>query len=141
MQLTYGDLPNWEVCTKLTMVSFDTAAKNLGVYRWVAEVKKYLEAFEHAKSGLLAKYGKEDIEGSGQYVIEGADNISSYRQELQDLLALPTIDFKADFSLFERDFDEGACVYPKDKNLWLNAAEIASVLNCMNKQKEEEKTC
>lgn len=132
MQLTYGDLPTADICVKLTSVSFDTAAKNLGVYRLTSEIKGYLEAFDNERRKLLERYGT--IQENGEvYRIEGEENIEAYKRALQDLMSTPITDFKADFSLFERDFDGGACVYPQDNKLWLNAAEIGSILNFMNK--------
>lgn len=137
MNLTYGDLPNKAVCGKLTQISFSTPRKNLEIYRLVLALQPYQDAFENEKRKLFVKLGEPAPDDPNKLIIQQEDNIKQYKLELQELTNTEITDFKADFSLSDEDFADYACNYPQDKNMWLNAAEIGTLIKFAEKCKED----
>ncbi len=134
MKLRFGDLPNSNTCVKLSMVSFESPQKNLDVYRFISSLKPLQEFFNSERKKLLVKYGKTDDKGVCS--ILGEDNVKGYKEGLEAILRLEIKDHIPNPLLEEKDFSEDFCRYPDDKNLWMNAADIDSILTFCEKLKD-----
>lgn len=119
------------------MVSFDSPQKNLEVYRFVNDLKPLQEFFEIERSKLLQKYGCDN--GDNTYTVKGQDNISNYQKDVHQLLDLEIDEniFIPNISL--EDFSGNCSSYPEDKNLWMNAHDIESVFNFIEKYRAKGK--
>lgn len=131
MKLTYGDLTSRENCIKLSMVGFSTPQKSLEVYKFICAVRPLQEFFEIERSKILQKYGTDD--GNGTFTIRSPEKIAAYQNELSKILNLEIEEEIPNPNLTEDDFSSENCCYPSDKNLWMNAHDIESVLNISKK--------
>lgn len=129
-KITYGDIPSRDTCFKLSMVSFDSPSKNLRVYKFCEALRVCQNFFENERHKLMEKYGTE--ESPGKYKVETVP----YNTGIKNLIALEIDDEIPDHGLTENDFSDDMCQYPTDKNLWLNAAEIRTILAFGEKIKE-----
>ncbi len=130
MSITYGDLPNRELLTKLSMVSFSTPKKNLDVYRFCNAVNPHLDFILNERQKLLEKYGEK--EQGGTYKVE----VKPFNEAMRGIGVLEVPDDIPDHGLTEEDFEN--CEYPKAKELWLNANDIMFLLNLSKKLKQEK---
>lgn len=128
--ITYGDIPSRDTCFKLSMVSFDSPSKNLRVYKFCEALKLCQNFFENERKKLLEKYGKE--ESPGKYKVETVP----YNEGIRNLMGLEIEDKIPPHCLTEDDFSDDRCQYPTDKNLWINASEIRTILGFGEKIKE-----
>lgn len=133
MKLTYSDLTSRDNCVKLSMVSFSTPQKNLEVYKFVCALRPLQEFFEIERSKILQKYGTDN--GTGLYTITGTEKVKAYQDDLQKLLDIEIEENIPCPNLTENDFFSDNCSYPQDKNLWMNAHDIESVLAISKKLK------
>lgn len=135
--MTYGDLLPMPTCQKLVMVSFDSPQKNLSVYRFMEALSPHQSYIENEKRKLLERLGTPDEHYIGRYRLEGQDKINEYNQRFAELLSMEIGVSLPPPGVTAEDFLDEKCCYPSDKNLWLSAADIASVLEFSSKQKKE----
>lgn len=139
MSLTYADLPSRAIMLKLTMVSFNTAQKNLSLFKLAKDLQVYQEAFDNEKNKLLEKHGTPIPNEPGRFIIN--KNVDEYSAKKAELLATEIKETLPMVDLTEQDFLNANCQYPQDKTFWLNAVEIGELLEFMQKLKKaaEEK--
>lgn len=130
--MTYGDLLPVEITAKLIATSFDDPSINLWAYKLYKSLLDYQEFFENERNKLIVKYGNE-IE-NGKYQVPQC-NVNEYREDLKKIISMP-IDGKIPyFELTEDNFSAEHCQYSKDKEMWLSAMDINSILRFMEKVK------
>lgn len=133
--MIYGDLLPVEITAKLIATSFDNPAVNLWAYKLYKSLLNYQEFFENERNKLITQYGKE-IE-PGKYQVQ-KDKVQEYRNALNEIIKMP-IDGKIPyFELTEDNFSAEHCQYSKDKDMWLSAVDINSILIFMEKVKSGE---
>lgn len=130
--MTYGDLLPVQITAKLIATSFDDPSINLWAYKLYKSLLDYQEFFENERNKLIVKYGNE-IENGKYQVLQC--NVDEYRENLKKIISMP-IDGKIPyFELKEDNFASDRCQYSKDKDMWLNAVDINSILKFMEKVK------
>lgn len=132
MNLKFKDLISIDICAKLSSVSFNSPKKNLDVYRLVSALNGPQSFFIKEHDKLLQKYGKPLKNGS----YDLSDNINEYKSEMDKLLDLEIDGDIPCPSISADDFDSDKCVYSTDKNMWMNAKDINSVLSFIQKLKK-----
>lgn len=130
--MTYGDLLPVQITAKLIATSFDDPSINLWAYKLYKSLLDYQEFFENERNKLVVKYGNE-IE-KGKYQVPKC-NVDEYREDLKKIISMQ-IDGKIPyFELKEDNFSADRCQYSKDKEMWLSAVDINSILVFMEKVK------
>lgn len=130
--MTYGDLLPVQITAKLIATSFDDPSINLWAYKLYKSLLDYQEFFENERNKLITKYGKE-VE-PGKYQVQQS-KVQEYRNDLNEIIKMP-IDGKIPyFELSEDNFSADRCQYSKDKDMWLSAVDINSILIFMEKVK------
>lgn len=131
MKITYGDIPSADSCRKLSMVSFGSPSKNLRVYKFCEALQHCQDFLENERRKLLNKYGIE--ESPGHYKVE----VIPYNEAMKELSELEIEEYIPDHGLTENDFCDEKCEYPRDKSLWMNAADINAILSFTDKMKKD----
>lgn len=126
-----------DTCVRLSMVSFGSPQKNFEVFKFIKSIEPFQEYFETEYIKLFNKYGTTTENGSHQVI--GQENVSAYQKELELLLDVDVDDEIYIPNLTISDFDEEHCQYPNDKNLWMNANDIKSILTFLDQLKDELK--
>lgn len=130
--MTYGDLLPVQITAKLIATSFDDPSINLWAYKLYKSLLDYQEFFENERNKLIVKYGNEIEKGKYQIL---QCNVDEYREDLKKIISMP-IDGKIPyFELKEDNFSADRCQYSKDKEMWLSAVDINSILVFMEKVK------
>lgn len=130
--MTYGDLLPVQITAKLIATSFDDPSINLWAYKLYKSLLDYQEFFENERNKLIVKYGNEIEKGKYQIL---QCNVDEYREDLKKIISMP-IDGKIPyFELKEDNFSAVRCQYSKDKEMWLSAVDINSILVFMEKVK------
>lgn len=130
MRIKYGDLPSASTCFKLTKVSFDTAKKNLAVFRFVSAVRGYQEYVENERNKLLENCANKVLGKPGFYELTDI-----FREKFNEVLNLEIAEELPALELTEDDFEN--CQYPEDKSFWMSASDIDYILNIIEKCKKE----
>lgn len=131
MILKMKDLPSLDVCAKLSTISFDSPKKNFEIYRLISALKAPQSFFASEHGKILNRLGKPT--GDGSYSV--ADSFDEYKSEMDRLMELEITDDIPVPSISEDDFNSDKCVYPQDKNFWMNANDINSILVFIQKLK------
>ncbi len=130
----YGDLIIEEVCVKLSMVSFSTPRKNLEVYRFISSLYPMQNFFTNERNKIIDKHQKKDEKGVSFVDVDSCN---------KDINGLLHLDMNGESiyipDISEDDFSDELCQYPKDKNLWLSANDIQSILIFIQKLRDEQK--
>lgn len=130
--MTYGDLLPVQITAKLIATSFDDPSINLWAYKLYKSLLDYQEFFENERNKLIVKYGNEIEKGKYQIL---QCNLDEYREGLNKIISMP-IDGKIPyFELKEDNFSADRCQYSRDKEMWLSAVDINSILVFMEKVK------
>ena len=133
--MTYGDLLPVEITAKLIATSFDDPSINLWAYKLYKSLLNYQEFFENERNKLISQYGTEI--GPGKYQVP-QDKVQEYRNALNEIISME-IDCKLPyFELTEDNFSAERCQYSRDREMWLSAVDINSILTFMEKVKAGE---
>lgn len=124
-RIKLGDLPTQTLLNKLIRVSFSTPQKNMQVFKYFQSVSKSLVFLENEKLKLLRKYG--DPKENGNFWIP-KDKTEEFKEELQKLMDVDVTEDICLHGLTEDDFMDENCAYSDDKSSWLNASEIAFIV-------------
>lgn len=89
------------------------------------EVFGHLRFLENEEKKIANKYGNRT--DAGDLIVPKA-NLAEYNADLRELLDTEIDGGMPTLGLTEEDFEDCNCVYPKDKELWLNPGEIATIL-------------
>lgn len=129
MRIKYGDIPSSSACFKLTRVSFDSAKKNLAVFRFVRAVRGYQEYVENERNKLLEQCANKVPGKPGLF-----EMTDIFREKFGEVLNMEIEEEVLPLDLNEADFEN--CQYPEDKNLWLSASDIETILKFCEKSRE-----
>lgn len=133
--MTFGELIPYNVSVKLKMVSFKTPQKNLSVYRFVKAIQDKQDFVEGERRKLIEKFGVEKEKGT---IVVPPENMKEFLDAFQEIISMEIEDDIPSPGLVESDFEDTNCFYPEDKSLWMNGAEIDSVLFLSNKLSKKE---
>lgn len=119
--MKYGEIPSPLLCHKLVNVSFDTAKKNLAVFRFTSALRGYQEYVENERRKLLEKCCNP-VEGKPGFF----QTTDIFNEKFGEVLNMEIREEIPPLELTEEDFEN--CQYPNEKSLWMNAAEIDGIL-------------
>ena len=130
--MKYQDLPSEEIIVKLISTSFENPMLNYQIYKWGNAILPLIKFRESERVKLIKKYGSETEQG----IRVLTENIDKFREEYIKVLEMDITEELPKLNLNESDFE--SCCYPKEKSMWLNAKEIATIIDNAEKEKQGE---
>lgn len=130
--MKYGELPSAIVCFKLSKISFNTAKKNLCVFRFVSAVRQQQEYVNNEREKLIKQCCKAIPGKPGTY-----ETNDIFNEKFSEVLNVEIEEPLPVLGLSEEDFDDENCCYPDEKLWWMNGSEIETVLSFCRKQERE----
>lgn len=133
--MKYRELPKAEIIQKLMSICFATPAKNLNVYKFCNAITPMVQYVENERVKLVAKHGKETDDGG---CLVPPNKVNDFYADYTKTLEMDITDKIPVLELNENDFGDN-CVYSSNKEMWLNPAEIAGLLEFSKMQRNERK--